>query len=78
MVVRVEQVGAADVVNQLFEAMTVGRQPAFDGRWGRATLEVILGVAQSGLENQDMMLAQGGIAGRRRNFRSFSTRRVPK
>jgi phthalate 4,5-cis-dihydrodiol dehydrogenase len=53
-----ERVGGADVVHQLYEAITTGRQPVFDGRWGRGTLEVILGVAQSGRDDREVQLSR--------------------
>jgi phthalate 4,5-cis-dihydrodiol dehydrogenase len=60
-----EHVGAGDVVNQLYEAITTGRQPTFSGEWGQGTLEVILAVAQSGREDREVSLSKQTALGRR-------------
>jgi phthalate 4,5-cis-dihydrodiol dehydrogenase len=59
-------VGSADVVNQMYEAITFNRPLVFDGAWGRATLEVMLAVLQSGREQREVRL-ECQVALRERN-----------
>jgi phthalate 4,5-cis-dihydrodiol dehydrogenase len=44
-------------IRQLYEAVAHGRPPSADGRWGKATLEVLLAVNQSARERREVLLA---------------------
>jgi predicted dehydrogenase len=49
--------GRHGIVNQLYEAVVNGRQPFADGRWGKATVEVLLAVLASARERREIFLA---------------------
>jgi phthalate 4,5-cis-dihydrodiol dehydrogenase len=49
--------GRHGIVNQLYEAVVNGRQPFADGRWGKATVEVLLAVLASARERREVFLA---------------------
>jgi phthalate 4,5-cis-dihydrodiol dehydrogenase len=44
-------------LRELYDAITKGTPISHDGRWGMATLEVILGILQSGRERREIMLS---------------------
>jgi phthalate 4,5-cis-dihydrodiol dehydrogenase len=48
--------GRHGIVDQLYEAVVNGRQPSADGRWGKATLEVLLAVLASARQRQEVFL----------------------
>jgi len=41
----------------LYEAVVNGRRPCADGRWGKATVEVVLAVLASAQERREVFLA---------------------
>ncbi|MSQ26682.1 MAG: Gfo/Idh/MocA family oxidoreductase [Dehalococcoidia bacterium] len=43
-------------LHELYDAIAEDRRPHHDGRWGLATLEVLLGVMQSGTERREIMM----------------------
>jgi hypothetical protein len=43
-------------VNTFYESLTRDEPPPADGRWGRATLEVILGIIESGEQRREIFL----------------------
>jgi phthalate 4,5-cis-dihydrodiol dehydrogenase len=43
-------------LNAFYDAITTGRPLECDGRWGRATVEVLLAIEQSGRERREIML----------------------
>jgi phthalate 4,5-cis-dihydrodiol dehydrogenase len=45
-------------LRELYDAITKGAPIAHDGRWGMATLEVILAILQSGRERREIMLSR--------------------
>ena len=47
----------AGIVDQLYEAVVNGRRPCADGRWGKATVEVVLAVLASAQERREVFLA---------------------
>ncbi|MGH8057979.1 MAG: Gfo/Idh/MocA family oxidoreductase [Candidatus Entotheonellia bacterium] len=49
--------GRHGIVNQLYEAVVNGRRPTTDGRWGKATVEVLLAVFASARERREVFLA---------------------
>jgi phthalate 4,5-cis-dihydrodiol dehydrogenase len=49
--------GRDGIINQFYDAVTTGKRPANDGRWGKATLEVLLALFQSGNERQEILLS---------------------
>src|SRR5919109_445179 len=49
--------GRHGIVNQLYEAIVNGRRPFADGRWGKATVEVLLAVLASARERREVFLA---------------------
>lgn len=55
------EVGAAESglpeVRELYDAITKGTKPKNDGRWGLATLEVLVAIMQSGRERREIMLS---------------------
>jgi len=46
------------VIDELYDAVTAGRPPLHDGRWGRATMEVCLAVLASGRERREITLTR--------------------
>jgi phthalate 4,5-cis-dihydrodiol dehydrogenase len=48
--------GRHGIVNQLYEAVVHGRRPLADGRWGKATVEVLLAVLTSARERREVFL----------------------
>ena len=46
--------GRHGIVNQLYEAVVNGRRPFADGRWGKATVEVLLAVLASARERREI------------------------
>jgi phthalate 4,5-cis-dihydrodiol dehydrogenase len=44
-------------VKELYDAVTQGIAPKNDGRWGLATLEVLIAIMQSGRERREIMLS---------------------
>ena len=49
--------GRHGIVTQLYEAVAHGRRPFADGRWGKATVEVVLAVLASARERREVLLA---------------------
>src|SRR5215813_6487101 len=49
--------GRHGIVNHLYEAVVHGRRPFADGRWGKATVEVLLAVLASARERRELFLA---------------------
>jgi phthalate 4,5-cis-dihydrodiol dehydrogenase len=49
--------GRHGIVDQLYEAVVHGRRPVADGRWGKATVEVLLAVLASARERREVFLA---------------------
>lgn len=43
-------------LNEMYEAVVYGRTVAHDGRWGMATLEVVLAIMQSAEEHREMFM----------------------
>lgn len=44
-------------LDEMYQALTTGRPVRHDGRWGTATLEVVLAIMQSSREHREIMLA---------------------
>jgi phthalate 4,5-cis-dihydrodiol dehydrogenase len=44
-------------LDEMYQAVTQNRPVAHDGRWGMATLEVVLGIMQSGRERREIMMS---------------------
>jgi phthalate 4,5-cis-dihydrodiol dehydrogenase len=55
--ISIETDGRHGIVNQLYEAVVNGRRPFADGRWGKATVEVLLAVLASARERREVFLA---------------------
>ena len=55
--VSTESDGRHGIVDQLYEAMVNGRRPSADGRWGKATLEVLLAVFASARQRREVFLS---------------------
>ena len=51
------QVQRTEVIDELYDAVVHGRAPLHSGEWARATLEVCLGILQSGHEQREIALA---------------------
>lgn len=49
--------GRDGVVKQFYDAVVHGTRPANDGLWGKATLEVLLALLQSGKERREVFLS---------------------
>lgn len=49
--------GRYGIVNQMYEAVVHGRRPSTDGRWGKATVEVLLAVLASARERREIFLS---------------------
>jgi phthalate 4,5-cis-dihydrodiol dehydrogenase len=49
--------GRDGIINQFYDAVTTGKRPSNVGRWGKATLEVLLALFQSGTERQEIFLS---------------------
>jgi phthalate 4,5-cis-dihydrodiol dehydrogenase len=49
--------GRHGIVNQLYEAVVNGHRPFADGRWGKATVEVLLAVLASARERREVFLS---------------------
>ncbi len=49
--------GRHGIINHLYEAVVHGRRPFADGRWGKATVEVLLAVLESARERRELFLA---------------------
>jgi hypothetical protein len=49
--------GRHGIVNHLYEAVVNGRPPFADGRWGKATVEVLLAVFTSAREHREVFLS---------------------
>jgi phthalate 4,5-cis-dihydrodiol dehydrogenase len=49
--------GRHGIVDQLYEAAVNGRRPSADGRWGKATVEVLLAVLASARERREVFLS---------------------
>jgi phthalate 4,5-cis-dihydrodiol dehydrogenase len=49
--------GRHGIVNQMYEAVVNDRQPSADGRWGKATVEVLLAVFASARERREVFLS---------------------
>ena len=45
------------MVEEFYQAVVHDRPPAHDGRWGRATMEVCLGLLQSARERREVFLS---------------------
>jgi phthalate 4,5-cis-dihydrodiol dehydrogenase len=46
------------MLDEAYEAITNGRPPAHDGRWGRATLEVCTAALESSRTRQEVALTR--------------------
>ena len=44
-------------LDEMYQALTTGRPVRHDGRWGTATLEVVLAIRQSALEHREIFLS---------------------
>jgi len=44
-------------LDEMYQALTTGRPVRHDGRWGTATLEVVLAIMQSAREHREIMLS---------------------
>ncbi len=44
-------------LDEMYQALTTDRPVRHDGRWGSATLEVVLAIRQSALERQEIRLS---------------------
>lgn len=44
-------------LDEMYQALTTGRKVRHDGRWGTATLEVVLAIRQSALEHREITLS---------------------
>jgi len=44
-------------LDEMYQAITTGRKVRHDGRWGTATLEVVLAIRQSALEHREIMMS---------------------
>ncbi|MGH8069465.1 MAG: Gfo/Idh/MocA family protein [Candidatus Entotheonellia bacterium] len=55
--VNTERDGRHGIVDQLYEAVVNGRRPSADGRWGKATVEVLLAVLASARERREVFLS---------------------
>ena len=51
-----EQADGATDLEEIYGALRLGKQPVHDGRWGLATLEVVMAVMQSARERREIML----------------------
>jgi phthalate 4,5-cis-dihydrodiol dehydrogenase len=49
--------GRHGIVDQMYEAVVNGRRPSADGRWGKATLEVLLAVFASARQRREVFLS---------------------
>jgi phthalate 4,5-cis-dihydrodiol dehydrogenase len=49
--------GRHGIVNQMYEAVVNGRRPSADGRWGKATVEVLLAVLESARQRREVFLS---------------------
>ncbi len=49
--------GRHGIVTQMYEAVVNGRRPWADGRWGKATVEVLLAVLASATERREIFLS---------------------
>ena len=54
--VAVPAVPRAEVIDELYDAIVMGRAPLHTGRWAMATLEVCLAILQSAKERREIML----------------------
>jgi phthalate 4,5-cis-dihydrodiol dehydrogenase len=52
-----EMDGRHGIVNQMYETVVNGRRPSADGRWGKATLEVLLAVLDSARQRREVYLS---------------------
>ena len=59
--------GRREVLDEIAGAITLGRKPVHDGRWGKATVEVALAILQSAREGREIALqhqvAVDGVGG---------------
>ena len=55
--VATEQDGRPGIIDQFYQAIVNDTAPLANGRWGKATLEVLLAVFQSGRERREVMLS---------------------
>lgn len=51
-----EQADGATDLEEIYGALRLGRAPAHDGRWGLATLEVVMAVMESARERREVLL----------------------
>jgi len=58
--------GRGDVIDELYDAIVHGRSIVHDGQWGKATLEVCLGILQSSKERREIQMAHQVAPGDRR------------
>ena len=49
--------GRFGIVDEIYQALVADRSPEADGRWGMATLEVILAVLDSGSQRKEILLS---------------------
>lgn len=54
--VAVPDVPRAEVIDELYDAVTLGRAPRHDGAWALGTLEVCLAILRSARDQQEVML----------------------
>jgi phthalate 4,5-cis-dihydrodiol dehydrogenase len=53
------------VIDELYDAVVLGRPPLHDGAWSMATLEVCLAMLQSSREQREIALRHQGVCGHR-------------
>ena len=49
--------GRDGIIEEVYQAVVNGRRPANDGHWGKATLEVLLALFQSGKERREIQMS---------------------
>ncbi|MFP6636846.1 MAG: gfo/Idh/MocA family oxidoreductase, partial [Dehalococcoidia bacterium] len=49
--------GRNGIIEEVYQAVVNGRRPANDGHWGKATLEVLLALFQSGKERREIQMS---------------------
>ena len=47
----------ATVLDEMYDALVLGKPVVHDGRWATATLEVLLGILESGRTRKEVMLS---------------------
>ncbi len=49
--------GRDGIIDEVYQAVVNGRRPSNDGHWGKATLEVVLALFQSGKERREIQMS---------------------